>query len=230
MALKDDLEAEVDALFKGAWSTRKGQVVPADTDLKLGNDGVELGAAVLYADLADSTDLVDTRHAQQAAEIYKTFLICAAKIIRSEGGAITSYDGDRVMAVYIGDNKCTRAVRTGLKINWAVLNIIRPLRAKMYPNTPYVTQHVVGIDTSELLVARAGVRGANDLVWVGRAANYAAKMCALPETYGTYISKTVYDLMAKDVKMSGDRNMWTDPKLKIKNEVVYGSTWTWKVP
>jgi len=34
--------------------------------------------------------------------IYKTFLHCAAKIIRSHKGVITAYDGDRIIAVYIG--------------------------------------------------------------------------------------------------------------------------------
>ena len=34
----------------------------------------------------------------------------------------------------------------------------------------------VGIDTCELFIARTGIRGSNDLVWVGHAANYAAKL------------------------------------------------------
>jgi class 3 adenylate cyclase len=50
-----------------------------------------------------------------AAEIYKTFLHCAAKIIRSEDGVITAYDGDRIMAVFIGNAKNTSAVRAALK-------------------------------------------------------------------------------------------------------------------
>jgi hypothetical protein len=48
---------------------------------------------VLYADLADSTKLVDEYQRPFAAEIYKTFLHCAGKIIRAEDGTITAYDG-----------------------------------------------------------------------------------------------------------------------------------------
>src|ERR1035438_8182643 len=105
MGLKDDLERETAAIFRAAWETRDGAVVPSDDSLKLGNDAVKLDATVLYADLADSTKLVDVRSASFATKIYKTFLHCAAKIIRSEGGIITAYDGDRIMAVYIGDAK-----------------------------------------------------------------------------------------------------------------------------
>lgn len=87
MALKDDLEAQVSAIFKAQWIERDGQVVPGDTSVKLGNDAIKLKATVLYADLADSTILVDNYKKPFAAEIYKTFLHCAAKIITSEGGS-----------------------------------------------------------------------------------------------------------------------------------------------
>jgi class 3 adenylate cyclase len=96
MALNDDLQNEVAAIFRAAWATRDGTVVPADDSLRLRNDAVELDATVLYADLADSTKLVDGHIPGFAAEIYKTFLHCAAKIIRQEGGTITAYDGDRI--------------------------------------------------------------------------------------------------------------------------------------
>jgi class 3 adenylate cyclase len=234
MGLKDDLVSEVATIFRSAWEERDGEKVPEAEDLKLGNDAVKLTGTVLYADLADSTALVDGYKKPFVAEIYKTFLHCAAKIIRSEDGAITAYDGDRIMAVYIGNNKNTSAVRSAMKINYAVTEIIRPALKKQYPNDTYVTKHVIGIDTSDLFVARTGVRGANDLVWVGRAANYAAKLSALPESYATYITSDVYDVMHKSVKFSkedgtGD-HMWT--KLiwnEFNNSTIYGSTWWWTV-
>jgi class 3 adenylate cyclase len=42
-----------------------------------------------------------------AAEIYKSYLISACRIIRDNGGEITAFDGDRVMAVFIGNMKNT---------------------------------------------------------------------------------------------------------------------------
>lgn len=44
-----------------------------------------------------------------AAEIYKSYLHCASKIIRCENGVITAFDGDRVMGIFIGDLKNTSA-------------------------------------------------------------------------------------------------------------------------
>jgi uridylate cyclase len=207
MALKATLESEVTTIFRSSWATRDGDKVPEAEDLKLGNDAVKLTGTVLYADLADSTALVQKYKKPFAAEIYKTFLHCAAKILRDEGGTVTAYDGDRVMAVFIGDPKNTPAARAALRINYAMTEIVRPALKKQYPNDTYVPKHVVGIDTSDLFIARTGVRGANDLVWVGRAANYAAKLAALPETYSSYITADVYNGMKDDVKVvrrSGD--------------------------
>lgn len=66
MGIKEDLASEVKNIFLSRWTTRDGQVVPDAKDLKLSNEGVELDATVLYADLAESTALVESETAQFA--------------------------------------------------------------------------------------------------------------------------------------------------------------------
>ena len=229
MGLGDDLNAEVLKILQERWSVRQGRVVPEADDLKLGNDAVTLNGTVLYADLDDSTKLVDTRKPRFAAEIYKCFLACAARIVRSEGGEITSYDGDRIMAVFIGDSKNSDAARSALKINYAVREIINPAIPKVYRDANYSVRHVVGIDTSNLFVARTGIRGANDLVWVGRAANYAAKLSARSGP-PTQITAEVYNLLNNKSKFGANRqNMWSRAiACEIGNKTIYTSTWQWK--
>ncbi|ESX06551.1 guanylate cyclase [Mesorhizobium sp. LSJC268A00] len=230
MALKDDLQTEVTQIFTERWSKRDGTTVPEQDSLRLGNDGVDLNATVLYADISDSTKLVDSHSAFFAAEVYKAFLRCAAKIIISEGGVITAYDGDRVMAVYLGDSKNTAASRAALKINWACLNIVQPSLMKQY-TTEFVLKHTVGIDTSQLRVARAGIRGSNDLVWIGRAANWAAKLCTLPHEHSTWITKEVFDMLHTSLKITEGRSMWDQMTWNTMNgATIYRSNWWWRVP
>jgi hypothetical protein len=69
-----------------------------------------------------------------------------------------------------------------------------------YTASDHVLRHCVGIDASTLFVARTGVRGANDLVWVGRAANYAAKLSAISVGYPTVISASIYESLHKTLK------------------------------
>lgn len=227
MTLKTDLETRCAEIFRSPWTTRVGRIVPAESDVGLANDGVELDATVLYADIADSTKMVDALAPSSAAEIYKAFLHCAAKIINSEGGTITAYDGDRVMAVFIGDYKNTSAVKAALKINYATKNIVQPAMKTTYLDRNHVVNHVVGIDTSKLLVARTGIRGSNDLVWVGRAANHAAKMAALDHAYPTYITGEVYDMLADEAKISKGVNMWEACTWNAQGRRVYRSTYWW---
>lgn len=229
MTFKEDLEKKVKKIFKDSWNTRDGRVVPSASDIALGNnDAIEFEiATVLYADLSGSTKLVDEYKWQFAAEIYKTYLLCAAEIIRKQGGVITSYDGDRIMAVFIGDSQTSNAANCGLKINYAVTHIVNPAMKEQY-STEYVVKQVVGIDTSLLRVARTGVRGDNDLVWVGRAANYAAKLTELNMSERTFVTDTAYGRMNKDAKFGGDPKqlMWKGYKWTSMHDMqIYGSTW-----
>ena len=170
------------------------------------------------------SELVDTQKPLPAAEIYKTYLVCAARIIESEGGAITAYDGDRIMAVYTGKTRHDKAVRSALKINCAVKEIINPALAELYPDANYVVRQSVGIDASELFVARTGIRGANDLVWVGRAANHAAKLSARPGPV-TQITSEVYDRLSQSFKYGeGKQPVWGPSTAnEIGNRRIYTS-------
>lgn len=207
MTLKEEITAAVKKTLADHWTTRQGRGVPESEDLSLGNEAVTLDGTVVYADLDGSTNMVDHYKKHFSAEIYKTYLYATAKVIRSEGGQIVAYDGDRVMTVFIGDLKNTSAVRCGLKINWVAKHLVMPLIKKQYPDTEFILRHVVGIDTSELWAARTGIRGSNDLVWVGPAANYAAKLTELDSAYPTWITHRVYDRITDSVKTSSGTNM-----------------------
>ena len=233
MGLKADLTAEVQRIFSSRWSTRTGLIVPESEDLGLGNDAVKFEeAVVLYADLAESTKLVEDQADFIAAEIYKAYLHCASKIIKHQGGAITAFDGDRVMAIFIGNSKCTNAARTSLMINYAVREIINPAIGSQYPGTEYVLTQSVGIDLSRQFVTRTGVRGSNDLVWVGTAANNAAKLCSIREDgYSSYITPSVYDRLADEAKYGGDpkQEMWERRRWTSRGTDVFRSSWWWRI-
>jgi len=224
MSLSDDLKTEVAAIFREHWGeVTEGRVIPEPEKVPFGNRGVEFDATVLYADLADSTGLVDQRLSKFAAEIYKTYLLCAGKIIKDAGGAITAYDGDRIMAVFIGNRKSNSATSAALKINYARTAIIDTALVKQYSTTDYRLKHSIGIAAGKLLVTRVGVRGANDLVWVGSAANHAAKLTAEGSDFPIWITKPVYDVLDKDIKQQG---MWEQRTwISMGNQLVYRTGW-----
>jgi class 3 adenylate cyclase len=232
MSLKNDLTSEVTRIFKYQWEVQKTTNVPDAADLGLdANHAKKLeNATVLYADLDGSTNMVDTYNWEFSAEIYETYLRCAANIIKSENGVITAYDGDRVMAIFTGESKNISAVRCSLKINFAVRKIIQPAIDIHYPAKSFQLKHVVGIDTSQLHAARIGVRNNNDLVWIGRAANYAAKLTSLADK-ATWITKEVYDRLPEDLKFSAGKPIWLAYTWKSMNNIpIYCSTYWYPIP
>lgn len=228
MSLGEDLAKVVKETFNQKWDTHQGKKVSAPGELRLSNGARQLNGAVLYADLDASTNLVDSYPPGFAAKIYKAYLSCAARIIKDEKGDITAYDGDRIMAVYVGDEKNVCAVRSALKINCAVTQIINPILKECYPKANYVIRRVVGIDTSDLFVASIGIRGSNDLVWVGRAANYAAKLCSLSPEYPSQITEVVYNQLPESLKYTNDRNTVWQP-VPWNGIKIYRSTWWWEI-
>lgn len=227
MGLADDIKSNASSTFRTQWTTREGTVVPEPKDIKLDNDAVHFErATVLYADLDQSTALVEKQKWDFAAEVYKTYLYAASRLIRDAGGAIVSYDGDRVMGVFIAGSQCNDAVKCSMKLSYAVKHLVQTELEGFYTHSTYKIRHVVGIDTSETRVARTGVRGDNDLVWVGNAANLAAKLTALSADKSTWITKRVYDYLNDDNKLSNGVNMWTSHKWTAHNDdQVYSSTY-----
>lgn len=227
MATQDELSARVRHIFGSQWDDKtKAYTVPDPQTLLLGsNHGVRLDATVLYADLEGSTSLVDSGSDWFAAEIYKAYLHCAATVIRDNDGVITAYDGDRVMGIFVGSAKNDNAARAALKIGGAVHHVINPLHREAYPNHAYNVGHTIGIDTSEILATRIGVRNDNDIVWVGTSANHAAKLGAENLIDPIRLSVDVYRNLALSSTHYAGQSMWTMRWSTSKNGYVYTSNW-----
>jgi class 3 adenylate cyclase len=228
MGLLDDLKDQAREIFAEQWSVADGNVVPDPEDLRLSNDARHFDrATILYADLSGSTNLVSGHSWSMSGEIYKVYLACAARVIRSLDGEITAYDGDRIMAVFLSDTQTSDAAKCGLQINWAVENVVNPALKRQYPSRDYTVKQVVGIDTSEVRVARG-----NDLVWIGRAANYAAKLTECRSDYPTWVTAEAYNKLMDSSKFSSSakQNMWKEFKWTAMNNIkVYGSNWSWGI-
>jgi adenylate cyclase len=181
MALKDEITSDVNGILAQAFSVRDGLVVPEPSDVVLAGGAVKLTATMMYADLVDSTVLAMSNR-QLAARVFKSFLAVSARIIRHHSGYVRSFDGDRIMGVFVGDYKNTSAAKAALNINYAFLYIIKPMleaKYEVFKNGTYKLGHCAGVDTSEVLVIRGGMIRSNDLVWVGSAPNVAAKLSGI---------------------------------------------------
>ncbi len=207
MSLEKFLKARVSGTLRQKWKIRVGRTIPQTQHIVLSGGGVRLDATVLYADLKQSSKLATEFQNRTASKIIKSFLFCSAKLIRLNRGRITSFDGDRVMGIFIGKNKDNCAVKSALNINYVVRNIIKPLVTEYFTSVEeeeFEISHCVGVDTSNFLSVRAGMRDSNDLIWIGRAPNLAAKLSEIRGgDFNSYISEEVYSNLDSSMKVGG---------------------------
>jgi class 3 adenylate cyclase len=230
------LQDRVDTLFGTTFDVRDGTVVPTTDDVTLKDGAVKIDATFLYADLAGSAKLSDACPWSTTAKIIRAFLDCSTRLIRKHGGEIRSFDGDRVMGVFIGNSKNSSAALCGREIHWAVRKIIDPKAQAQFAsirNNGIEIRHCSGIDTGEVRAVRSGVRNHNDLIWIGKAASFSAKLSDVRDTGNhTYISSRVYSRLNEAAKNDGDgNNAWTSTNFTFagKTETVYKSN-HWKKP
>lgn len=205
-----EIEKNMRAVIDAWWNIREGRVVPETDDVTLRNGAVQIEATYLYADLANSSVMAHRLYKPVAAKIIRSFLDAASRIIKHFQGEIRSFDGDRVMGIFIGDSKNTNAVKAALGINWAVQKVLAPkVYAKWNDVSDVPIGQGVGVATGQALIARGGVRHDNDLISVGEAPNVAAKLSELRGWPDTYITEDVYDVIHADAKYCAGTDMWS---------------------
>lgn len=157
MTIENDLKAHTSTLLRATWSTRDGQVVPKTEDVVLANGGVWLDeAVVLYADLFDSTTLAQKFTQKMAAKIIRAYLSSMTRLIRHNGGAVRSFDGDRVMGVFVGKRKNSAAAECALNMDWVVEEVLRSKAeakfsssAKVTPSPPVPGKRVLAAQSAD---------------------------------------------------------------------------------
>lgn len=230
MSFSDDLRKEVRTIFRTKWEVIEGRVIPSPEDVGLGNKAKKVDIAILYADMSGSTDLVRKYKKEYSSEIYKTFLLTCCKIIRRNGGELISFDGDRIMGAFIGNAKNSTAAKAALNIKWGITKIVQEEHDAMYTNTSNTIGYTVAVDSETHYAVRTGIRGGNDLVWIGNAANLAAKLTNHDwRPYHSIITKRVYNSLNDNSKFDANgKNMWVSEYSDKIGETVYKSSYHWE--
>lgn len=238
MALKADVVSDIHKTVRTALDTTVRTDLALDTvpdpDNMGYSQGVYLPSTYLYADMADSSGLVALSPADTVARVIKAYLAVSTRIIRANRGHIRSFDGDRVMGIYAGTDRQTRAVKSAMQIKWAMNELVRPAieaQFKSIREGDWQLNHACGIASGKALLVRGGFRGNDDLVSIGTAPNLAAKLSDLREPrFNTYLGKGTYSGLTDAAIVSNGKNMWDGPhKLEMggKKYDYYKSSYLW---
>jgi adenylate cyclase len=221
MGLKSDIEAQAKTVLNESWDIRDGRIIPDTESVALKGGAVRIRATILFCDLVASSQLTEQYQKRTAAKVYKAFLGMVARIASNNGGTITAFDGDRIMVAFAGDGMCNNAVRTAMQTTWSMDKILDPLLRQHFASMQgagFAISHCSGIDVGEIFVVKAGNRAANDLVWVGRATNMAARLSEVRIQEKTLITVEVYRELDDNHRLAEGKDMWVAESIPFAGE------------
>ncbi|TFD48155.1 adenylate/guanylate cyclase domain-containing protein [Cryobacterium frigoriphilum] len=219
MTLKEDVDAAVVDMAK-EWSVvtqQSGSTSVPDTDTLVGTSAKKILATYLYTDIKNSSGLMKVSPAETVASVMAAFLKISVRIIRHYDGHIRSFDGDRVMGVFTGPDRQSRAATAALKINYAVRTILEANIQSQFGSihrSNWNLQQMTGIASGDALLVKVGIRNNADILSAGIAPNLAAKLSDLRlsnSAIATAIGKGTYNSLNDSAKLSKGVNMWTGP-------------------
>src|SRR6185437_7493436 len=222
MALLDTLQSEVDKILGIDWQLKDANDIPASEKIELADGAFKIEATFLYADLAEASVLAEKCSWETSAKIIRAYLDISVRLILAHGGSVRSAGGHSVMGIFSGETPNTSAVNCARKIDWMVEKVLNPKAYMAFPsirNNKLAIRHCIGIDTSDAWAVRSGVGNNNDLIWIGRAPEFAAQLSGIGKyPYSVYTSRDCFARMADVARKTGESNIWLEKRIKFGDE------------
>lgn len=157
------------------------------------------GVVAVVADLQSSTKLGLNKYAASTASIYEAALRPVVDIFSDFGAGWIPIHGDCVIGLFWDDAAVERAMCAGITAKTFSRNSLVERLTKKWPDIPD-TGFKVGVATSTVLVKRIGLARTphQDLVWPGKAVNYAVKAAQSASAHQLIVTGSIWDAIASN--------------------------------
>lgn len=154
---------------------------------------------VVVADLQSSTKLGLNKYAASTASIYEAALHPVVDIFSDFGAGWIPIHGDCVIGLFWNDGAVERAMCAGITAKTFSRDSLVQRLTKKWPDIPD-TGFKVGVATSTVLVKRVGLARTphQDLVWPGKAVNYAVKAAQSASAHQLIVTGSIWDAVANN--------------------------------
>lgn len=231
---RKSLEDRTKAIREEQFISKPARVIPTldSSDLTFNNVGKWFYATILYIDIRHSSQLLENHHYDNVAKLLSAFYNAIVRVANQDDGKIRSFNGDSLLVFYMGteEETITKAIRSAMKMSYAIKEIINPLMKKL-TNLDFG----IGIDYGKVLAKKVGISGGEnkDLIWIGNGVNRATKIsdkCRAPYHIG--ISDKLFRRLAGDMVYSRDshgqiKSMWVSANISYngQNETIYKTSY-----
>lgn len=239
MTLLDDVKNSVTTHMAGKYETFQPRGIPEPQDIPQGPRAALLTATSLFIDLRQSSDITNAFRRQTAAKMLKAYFSGSVRIINANNGSVRSFNGDGMLALFRGDQRSSNAVKAAMQTKWFVAEVLQPRFEQYFQNNRSSFGSSLGfnigcgLDDGDIYAVKVGIRGTNDVAWVGRCTNTSAKLANLAEPpQNIWITREVYARLIDNRKRSGGTNMWTDEFHRTIGSVpraLRSTTYRWRI-
>lgn len=168
MVANQEIAEKIKGYLTESYTPSNANVVPKKADLTFGNSVKKMPhVKVFYIDMRKSRKILFDASTFWSVKIHKAFLGGVTHCLENREGHLRSFNGDGLLAFFIGKNAASRAVRAAMDIKGFVLEINKILKNNGINNIDFG----IGIAQGKVIVAKSGKAGDDqtrqDLIWVG---------------------------------------------------------------
>lgn len=210
------LTEKTNGFLAGTYESSQPGSVPVPEDIPLGNNAATFEAVTLFVDIRQSSDIAETFRLQTAAKMMKAYFDGAVRIASTNGGYVRSFNGDGMLALFRGDSQRNNAVKAAMQVKWFVRQFLRPKFERYFSNNEAALGQTldfdvgIGVDQGTIFAVRVGIKGTNDVAWIGRGTNTAAKLAGLASSpRNIWITRAIYAQLNDSRKTSKGIGMWS---------------------
>ncbi|WP_435206986.1 adenylate/guanylate cyclase domain-containing protein [Micromonospora sp. bgisy143] len=185
MSIADDLRESVRQHVENACIIVNTDDIPERDQVKLAAEAVQVEATALSIDIRQFSGLTNAFGRQVVVRMLRAFFEGSVRIVEGSSGTVADFNGDGMIVLFAGADRTERAFRAASQIRWFLTEVLRPRFAKYFESDQFLKARIeefdagCGLDDGLVLIGRVGSEGFNDIAWVGRCVNTAAKACKL---------------------------------------------------
>lgn len=239
MSTNQEILDIMDNYLNASYVKEDTRVVPKKPDLTFSNTTKKMSfAVVLYVDMRKSRKILSDATTFWSVKIHRAFLLALTYCVERRDGHMRSFNGDGILAFFVGENASSRAVRAAMDMKGFVIKINDQLENNSHNKVDFG----IGIAQGEIMVAKSGKAGDDqtkqDLIWVGLPVYMAVELSDYARSPNNlWISNNVRTSIGKEkyldvVYDKEDNSMWSKVTKVFKSvgeKEVLLTSWYFKV-